>query len=128
LGKAFSAVYLSLVSGGGGHFYRGYRLSGYIYFHLNNILLYSVIKEFSPTEKYNAASGSYKKDDIDRKKAYSYLGIFSLVKAVEITHALLRKDKISNGELLENDFSFEPEVKININDDILIGAKFVCRI
>ena len=128
MGNAFSAVFLSLISGGGGHFYRGYRFSGYIYFHLDNILLYSAIKEFSPSEKYDSASGSYKKADINKKRGYSYIGILSIVKAVEITHALLRKDKISNGELLEEKFSFEPELKIDIHDHILIGAKFIRRI
>jgi hypothetical protein len=128
IGNTFSAVYLSLVSGGGGHFYRGYRLSGYIYFHLNNILIYSVIKEFSPSEKYNPETKSYNKDSVDKKKAYSYLGAFCLLKAVEITHVILRKDRITNGEIIENNFSFEPEVIIDNNDHLLFGAKFVCRI
>ena len=43
MGNPLTAGYLSLICGGGGHFYRGYRLWGYFYFHLNNILLYHYI-------------------------------------------------------------------------------------
>lgn len=38
LGNSITAAYLSLICGGGGHFYRGYRIWGYSYFHINNIL------------------------------------------------------------------------------------------
>jgi hypothetical protein len=90
--------------------------------------LYSVIREFSPSEKYDTNTGSYIKDDIDKKRAYSFLGIFGLVKAIEITHVLLRKDNINNGEILEETFSFLPDIVIDKNNDINIGAKFIFRI
>ncbi len=102
VGHNQSAVYLSLISGGGGFFYKGRRLEGYSYFHLNNILLYMTIKEFT------SAKGASKSEH--KKKAYAYLGGFGLLKAIEITHVLLIKENIRNGTLLEETGGFEPVV------------------
>lgn len=124
LGNEFSAAYLSLVSGGGGHFYRGYRLWGYLYFHLNNVLLYALLREYSPAEKYDPLSKTYKKDDIDKKTAYSYMAAFGLLKIIDITHAVLRDDNVRNGELIEEDFTFEPEIHFNDGTGMNFGLKF----
>ena len=110
LGNTFSAVYLSLISGGGGMFYRGYRLEGYLYFHLHNILLYSAIKEFSAGETYDAATNSYKKESRNKKRAYSYLGALGLLKIIEVTHVILVKDNIKSGKIHEENYGFEPAV------------------
>ncbi len=102
IGNTPSAVYLSLISGGGGHFYKGHRLEGYMYFHAHNILLYMSLKEF--------ASGSGASRNGHKKKAYAYLGGLGLLKAIEIAHVLFVKDNIRNGKLLEETGGFEPAV------------------
>ncbi len=126
-GSRLSTAFLSLISGGGGLFYRGYRIYGSLYFHAHNILLYSVIKELSRGESYNIIGDSYEKDEINKMRAYAYLGAFGLVKIVEIFHALLVKDRIRNGEIINGTFSFEPDVRIDRNANFTIGAKYSCR-
>ncbi|MFH0975606.1 MAG: hypothetical protein V1874_07455 [Spirochaetota bacterium] len=110
IGNTMSAVYLSLISGGGGMFYKGYRPEGYLYFHLHNILLYMAIKEFSASEIYNRATDSYSKHNGDKKKGYGYLGALTIVKIIEITRVILVKDNIKNGTVIEESFGFEPAV------------------
>jgi len=125
MGNSMSAAYLSLVSGGGGHFYRGYRGWGYFYFHLNNILLYLTIREFSPPERYE--SGSYNREGINKKMAYSLAGIFSVVKIVEMVHAVMLRDSIRNGEVIDELYSYEPFTLIDYNDGIKYGLRCVYR-
>lgn len=125
MGNSLTAGYLSLVSGGGGHFYRGNRFWGYLYFHANNILLYCTIREFSSGEKYNQLTGRYEKESINRKRAYLYAGSYALLKAVEITHAVLSRDRIMNGDVSENtDFSVEPVAYIGTDSELILGMKF----
>lgn len=108
IGNDYLAVYLSLIGGGGGHFYRGHRYWGYFYYHLNNLLIYFAIREFSPSERYNPLTNSYFKSGVSRTRGYSLLGALALVKAVEIVHVLLLQDRILNGEVTERTFALEP--------------------
>ena len=109
LGNNYTAVYLSIISGGGGFFYKGYRPEGYLYFHLNNILLYLCISEFSDGKTYHSESGTYTKDRGNRQKAKLYLGMYGALKIIEITHVILLKDNIRNGKI-EEVSGFEPAV------------------
>ncbi len=79
MGNTMSAVYLSIISGGGGMFYKGYRLEGYLYFHLHNILLYMAIKEFSDGKTYDRNTNSYIKESRNKKTAYTYLGALGCI-------------------------------------------------
>jgi hypothetical protein len=126
LGNTVSAVYLSLISGGGGMFYKGYRLEGYLYFHLHNILLYMAIKEFSAGETYDHNTNSYIKENRDKKKAYAYLGALGVLKLVEITHVILVKDSIRNGKALEESYGFEPAVYKDVFG-LNFGAQYTVR-
>lgn len=126
IGNTMSAVYLSLISGGGGLFYRGYRLEGYLYFHLHNILLYMALKKLYPDENYNHDTNSYVKENRDKKKAYAYLGALGVLKLIEITHVILVKDNIRNGRLLEESFGFGPAVYRDLNG-ISFGAQYTLR-
>jgi hypothetical protein len=110
IGNTISAVYLSMISGGGGMFYKGYRLEGYLYFHLHNILLYMAIKEFSPDKTYDRNTNSYIKKSRNKKTAYTYLGALGVLKMIEFTHVILIKDNIRNGTVLEESYGFEPAV------------------
>ncbi|MBN2040020.1 MAG: hypothetical protein JW864_08270 [Spirochaetes bacterium] len=123
VGHTASAIYLSLISGGGGLFYKGYRYHGYAYFHLHNFLLYSFLKEMSPGKSYNEQKGTYTKDSINRKKAYTWLGAFTLLKIFEITHVSLIRDNIKNGKQIDKGFAFEPVI-YDYNNDINIGIQY----
>ena len=127
MGNSFSAAYLALVSGGGGHFYRGDRLWGYFYFHLNNILLYLTIREFSPAEKYDSATGTYNKGSVDKDRGYLYAGIFGVAKIVEIIHAVLTKDRISNGTVIEEEYVFTPRVFLYDDRSLGYGVQWSLR-
>jgi hypothetical protein len=124
MGSSLSAGYLALISGGGGHFYRGYRSWGYLYFHLNNILLYYTIREFTPAESYNSAAGEYEKDEIDKKRAYLMAGAYGLLKTVEIIHAVLINDRISNGQIIEERSYPEPVVFFDEKENPVFGVKY----
>ena len=124
MGNSFSAVYLSLISGGGGHFYRGHRDWGYFYFHLNNILVYLTLKEFSPATKYDFTTDSYLEGARDKKKAYGLLGFYCFVKTVEIVHAFLIDDSIQNGEIITEGFSFAPLIYCDENYKLSYGLEY----
>jgi len=127
MGNNFTAFYLSLISGGGGHFYKGHRAWGFLYFHLNNILIYYTIREFSRDEKYDEASNSYKKGDINSKRAYTLLSLLGVLKIAEITHVMLLKDNIKNGRLIEEEFAFKPYMYIDENNDFIIGSSYTFK-
>ncbi len=122
MGSGLTAAYLSLISGGGGHFYRGYRGWGYLYFHLNNALIYYTMREFSSDMRYDEASDSYQKDDINSRRAYMLLGALGVLKTVEILHAVLLKDRIRNGIIEEGDISLIPVVMYDPRGDVILGA------
>lgn len=127
LGNTATAVYFSLISGGGGLFYRGYRLPGYLYFHLNNILIYSILHEYSPQEKYNPDKGSYEKGDSNKNRALVLTGVLGIVKTIEIIHVILLKDAIKNGVILEDKFAVEPDIFFDYENNMNIGAKYTYR-
>lgn len=127
LGNAYTAAYLSLVSGGGGHFYRGWRMWGYFYFHANNALLYYTIKEFSPSRTYNEITGSYEEASINKARAYSFLAAYCGLKLVEIIHAMLLPDRIQNGTVEETTISVHPFFTLNDNRERFYGAALTKR-
>jgi len=101
MGSNVSACMLSLISNGAGLFYRGERYWGYFYFHLNNILLFMTMREFSYPEYYNEISNTYEKGSRNKNRAIAYGSLFILSKAVEICHALIAKENISSGEVVD---------------------------
>jgi len=101
LGNSATAAMFSLTSNGAGLFYRGERFWGYFYFHLNNILLYMTLREFSAPEYYNGASGTYTKGNTDRNRAITYCSIFALSKTVELIHSVTSRENISSGEIID---------------------------
>jgi hypothetical protein len=101
LGSNITAAYLSLVSNGGGMFYKGHRNWGYFYFHLNNILLYTTLREFSNTEQYNRETDSYIKKDTGRGTAKKLCAVLAVSKLVETVHTLMTDEDIDNGILEE---------------------------
>ncbi len=127
MGNSLSAAYLSLICGGGGHFYRGYRLWGYLYFHTDNLLVYATLREFSRSRTYNPSTGSYDKGDINKRRAYGLLGALCAVKAVEITHVLLLKDRIRSGRVLEERYALEGIFRDEEDGGMILGASVAYR-
>ena len=97
MGNSWTAFYLSAVSNGGGMFYRGHRTWGYFYFHLNNILLYSTLREFSHPEKRNPDTGIYEKGENNKKMGAVIASALVIAKTVEIIHTLITNENIKNG-------------------------------
>jgi len=102
LGNTTTAALLSLTSNGAGLFYRGSREWGYFYFHLNNILLYMTMREFSTPEYYDEASNSYKKGSSNKNRGITYASIFAFSKSIEIIHSIFTKENISSGEVTDD--------------------------
>lgn len=98
LGNTATAAMLSATSNGAGLFYRGERFWGYFYFHLNNVLLYMTIREFSVPEYYDQTSGAYKKGHRNMNRGIAYCSLFALSKTVEIIHAITGREDLSSGE------------------------------
>lgn len=99
MGNSYTAAYLSAVSNGGGMFYRGYRSWGYFYFHLNNILLYSALREFARPETYDNSTGEYIKGQNNNKRGAIFASALAVSKTAEIIHSVLIKDNIKNGTM-----------------------------
>lgn len=129
MGNKMTALYLSMVSGGGGHFYRGYRFWGYLYFHINNMLMYYTIREFSHEERYDAATDSYRKSGLNKKAAYLLLGSYCAVKLIEVVHVLLIKDNITSGSVVQDEYSYSiaPEFRIDNEKNLTIGVRCAYR-
>ncbi len=127
LGNDLTAGYLALVAGGAGHFYRGSRLWGYIYYHANNILLFLTMRELYRTERWDSGQGKYIKDKRDRTLGFVLLGAYGLLKIGEVIHAVLMPDRISSGRVAEDDFTIEPWLSGDENLDMRYGVRFSYR-
>ncbi len=128
IGNSYTAAYLSLVCGGGGHFYRGARGWGYFYFHVDNILLYYTIRSFCRESRYNETTGEYERGERNTRRGYMALGALAAVKIVEIVHALVIDDRIENGEMVEERYSFSPAViPESERGGIIFGAQCALR-
>ncbi len=108
LGNPATAGLLALIGGGAGHFYRGRRAWGYCYYHVDNILLYFTLREFSPGRNYNPITRSFTTGKINRLRAFSLLSAAGAVRIAEIVHAVLIRDSILNGEIVNEGYSIEP--------------------
>jgi hypothetical protein len=101
MGSNLNAGMHSLISNGAGLFYRGERYWGYFYFHLNNILLFMTMKEFSYPEYYNETSNRYDKGSRNKNRGITYCSLLIISKTIEICHAVITKENISSGELID---------------------------
>jgi hypothetical protein len=127
MGNPVTAGYLELVAGGAGLFYRGHRLWGYLYYHADNLLLYFTIREFCPEKKYNKLTRSFFKDRINKTRAYSLLSAACAVKIAGILHAVLIKDDIGNGDIIEEGHGIEPIVYAGEGTDLKYGLQYSYR-
>jgi hypothetical protein len=110
MGNAITAGYLGLVAGGAGHFYRGYRLWGYLYYHADNLLLYFTIREFCPEKKYSPLTRSFTTARVNKTRAYALLSTACAVKIAEVIHAVLIRDNVRSFDSIEEGYSIEPVV------------------
>ena len=127
MGNSVTAGYLELVAGGAGFFYRGHRLFGYLYYHADNLLLYFTIREFCPEKKYNKLTRTFFKDRINKTRAYSLLSAACAVKIAGIVHAILLRDNVRNGEIIEEGYDFEPIVYAGEGSDVNLGLQYSYR-
>ncbi len=108
IGSDLTAAYLSITSAGGGHFYRGYRLWGYLYFHLDTALVYLTMRCFSRPQYYNELNARYERGRIRERAGYAFLGALGAVKLTEFVHVLFLKDRLRSGDPVEESFSLRP--------------------
>jgi len=123
LGNSVTAGYLALVSGGGGHFYRGDRLWGYLYLHADNLLLYFTIREFCPDKKFDPLTRTFSTAKINPARAYTLLSVTCAVKVAEIIHAVFTRDRIENGEIIEEGYTMEPVLFAGDDADVSLGLQ-----
>jgi hypothetical protein len=127
MGSDASAAMLSLIGNGAGLFYRGERFWGYFYFHLNNILLFMTMREFSYPEYYNEISGRYEKGSRNKNRAITYCSLFVLSKAAEICHAVIAKENISSGEVIDEYIIPAPLFALDENGLPLFGISVTAK-
>ncbi|HOT46607.1 MAG TPA: hypothetical protein PLM53_17245 [Spirochaetota bacterium] len=127
LGNALTAAYLSLISGGGGLFYRGDRLFGYLYYHADNLLMYFMIREFCPEKKFDPLTRTFSTGKINKTRAFSLMSVFCAVKIAEIIHAVLIRDAIGNGEVFDEGYSIEPVIYAGEQNDTGLGLQYSYR-
>ncbi len=127
MGNIVTAGYLALVSGGGGHFYRGDRLWGYLYFHADNLLLYFTLREFFPDRVYQPLTGLFKTKKINPIRAYTLLSVTCAVKLGELLHAVFMRDRIRNDDIIENNYSVDPFISAGDGSGLNVGFQYSYR-
>lgn len=96
-------------------FYRGHRSWGYFYFHLNNILLYSALREFARPETYDNSTGEYTKGTNNKKRGLVFASALAISKTAEIVHSIFIKDNIKNGTI-KHEYIL-PEIFMTLDSD-----------
>jgi hypothetical protein len=123
LGNSVTAGYLALIAGGAGHFSRGDRLWGYLYYHADNLLLYFMIREFCPEKKFMPLTRTFSTAKINPGRAYSLLAATCAVKIAEVVHAIFARDRIENGELLDEGYTLEPVLYAGDDAGLRLGLQ-----
>jgi len=127
MGNTATALYLSLVSGGGGHFYRGYRGWGYLYYHAQNLLLYGILYNWARPEYYNSDTREYEKGQRNTTRAYTFASVLGVVKIIEIVHVLMIDDNIRNGKVVEEMYTLHPVMMTEPDGELRGGAAITLR-
>ncbi len=122
LGSNITAAYLSIVSNGGGMFYKGRRGWGYFYFHLNNILLYTALREFSRPEEYNRETDTYTKKNANTGAAKKICAVLAASKIIETVHTLITTEDLNNGIVTEKFTLPEPFISFDETNRPVYGA------
>lgn len=122
-GNRTTAITLSLLTPGGGHFYRGSRPWGYFYYQLDSLLLYSVLRSYYGGSSAESKYMSIHKDSWGNGYGALWISVFAAVKTIECIHSALMNDAIlSHGELAAGEVQFLPEFSYTVNDGTRIGA------
>ena len=108
IGSGMTAAFLSITTAGGGHFYRGYRVWGYVYFHLDTALVYLAMRSLSRPRYYNELTARYERGRIQEKAGYAFLGALGAAKLAELVHVLVLRDRIRSGDPVEESFALYP--------------------
>jgi len=125
LGKTSSAVILSVLTPGGGMFYRGERLYGHMYYQAGNFLMYKTLCAFSSSDEYDKSTGRYISKSPDRRKAYMWLSGLLAVKAAEIVHTVFTRDRIQ----IDNNLSrLELMPLLEYDGTMRVGAGIICHL
>jgi hypothetical protein len=127
LGNDLAAAYLSFAGGGGGHFYRGHRLWGYLYYHLNNVMVYFIIRDFTPSLRYNPLTRKYYNGKSVKKRGFCLLGAYGGLKIIECLHAVFIRDRIDSGEIMEESFSMLPDLDLDYDMRLRYGLRCIYR-
>ena len=127
LGNTATAAMLSLTSNGAGHFYRGERYWGYFYFHLNNVLLYMTMREFSAPESYDEASGTYTKGSTDKNRRIAFCSLFAISKTIEVIHAIIGKENLTSGDVTDEYIIPEPLFTLDDKGDPVYGVSLTLK-
>jgi hypothetical protein len=88
MGSSTTEVYLALLGGGSGMFYKGNRLWGYVYFHLTNICVYGLLYNYAKPQSWDEQNNRYTTGSSHSKAMYAFAGLLSLLKIVEIVHTV----------------------------------------
>jgi len=71
-------------------------------------MLYMAIRELVGEERYNPETQSYERGAVNTGTGYALLGAFGVIKIIELVHALLIKDNLRSGTVVEEEFAIEP--------------------
>ncbi|HNX23484.1 MAG TPA: hypothetical protein PKG60_05520 [Spirochaetota bacterium] len=127
LGSTATAAMLSLTSNGAGLFYKGERFWGYFYFHLNNMLLYMTMREFSAPENYDEVSGTYTRGSTNRRNGIAFCSLFALSKTIEVIHAITGKENLSSGEVTDEYIIPEPLFTLDEKGNPVFGVSLTLK-
>lgn len=118
IGDEHLAIYFSIISGGGGHFYKGHRFKGILYYHLNNLTLLSGLYFISEKMSYSNSEQKYHSSGKDIKKASLCFSAFVILKTIEVIDIINTPFNTSLGKEDNTHFSFSI---IPQNDETTFG-------
>ncbi|MBN1498608.1 MAG: hypothetical protein JW982_00500 [Spirochaetes bacterium] len=101
------AIFLSLICGGAGHFYKGSRKWGYFFYHTDTILLYSTIYFLSSKETFSPDKNRYVSEKPDYSTAAVTGTLLLAVKTFEIFNLMHTSSDLSLGRESQNLISFQ---------------------
>lgn len=119
MGNSKTALYFSILGNGAGHFYKGHRGWGYLYFHADNLLVLGALYYLSAPEEYN--DGTYVSQDADPFTGYMLLGAACGVRVIEVFHALSLNFNIKNGAYASSSVDMKPFFSLDSQNQPVAG-------
>lgn len=115
LGVFSNELYLSILGAGSGMFFKGHRFWGYVYYHLTNVCIYSILYYRAQPKQWNEHIQYYINGKSHEGFSNKLLLLLSALKVIEVVHTMTMPYAISIDEESDWSISVMPLLIINNN-------------